>query len=321
MRQRETVAVMRRHEDAGRRARFERTCRETARRFGHHRSPARRHDVEPAREPERAQTLLQAPQIAVEHRLCVGIDRRRRPPFELAHFGENVGGGGYVKLGELGLDQRARAFLVALVGIAVEEADGERLDAVLVHQLPGRGAHADAIERLLFPPVIEDASRDLAAQVTRRQRLRKSKPQVEQVVPLLETHIEYVAEALGHQHADACALALDHGVRDQGRAVRDRFDVPDRDAGSREQQLDPVQDGHRRVGGRGQLLVDRHRSAARVEEREVRERAADIDAHAIGSVFPQRSLPSLPRTVAPSAEAAPADSNREHTRGVAAMGS
>ena len=178
--------------------------------------------------------------------------------------------------------QLAGRLFVVRIGVGVEEADGEGLDAGPVHEAANRLAHALAVQALDHRPVVPDPFADLAAKPPRDQRIRPREPQVEQVVALLEAHVEEVAEPRGHQHPGLRPPPLDDRVGDEGRAVGDRLDRGHRDVLAVEEGGRPVEHRDRRIGRRGELLVHRDAAALFVEQGEVGERAADVDAEPVG---------------------------------------
>jgi hypothetical protein len=67
--------------------------------------------------------------------------------------------------------------------------------------------------------------------------------------------------------------------------VHDLAHTAELQSGAAEQQVDPLEDRHGRVGGRGQLLVDGER-APFSDKREIRERPPDVDTdpdHSMGA--------------------------------------
>src|SRR5204863_3415601 len=125
----EAAAMVSAHQYPGSRPRLERTYRKAPRRIGRERATAGGHDVEPAAEAARREALLEAFEVAVEHRLGERIDRRRRPALELAHVREHVGRGGDEQLRRRVAQDLRCASLVRRIGIGMEEADGDGGDA------------------------------------------------------------------------------------------------------------------------------------------------------------------------------------------------
>ena len=172
-------------------------------------------------EAEVREPALEPFDVAGEHRLGVGVHRRRGPALVLAHVPEDLGRARHVQIRELRAHEFAGRVLVHGIGIGVQEADGERLDAGRFDEVADRRAGAFEVQGRDHLSVVTDPLRDLAAQVPRNERIGPCEPKVEQVVALLEAHVEDVAEPRGHQHAGLRAAPFDDRVGDEGRAVRD----------------------------------------------------------------------------------------------------
>jgi hypothetical protein len=98
---------------------------------------------------------------------------------------------------------------------------------------------------------------------------------------LVTGDVDDVAEAFGGQHSDLGAGVGEDDVRGDGRPVQEVVDLGQRDAGLRAELLHALDDGAGQVvRGRGDL-VDCNPSGFLVDEDEVGERAADIDADAL----------------------------------------
>ena len=105
-------------------------------------------------------------------------------------------------------DAREHRLLVRRVGVGVEEADRDRLDALgaeVVEDL-GQAARGRAARR--SAPVVRQAARHLAPQVARHERRRLYVVEVEVVGPVAARDLERVAEALGRDQRRLDALAL-----------------------------------------------------------------------------------------------------------------
>jgi hypothetical protein len=92
--------------------------------------------------------------------------------------------------------------------------------------------------------------------------------------------------ALGRQETDLRPLPLEQRVGGDGRAVNDRFGLGQQPVEVRAelggQEREPVDQADGRVGRRRGALGDRDR-AALLDEDEVGERAADVDADPVTS--------------------------------------
>ena len=134
-------------------------------------------------------------------------------------------------------------------------------------------AHVGFVERLEDVAVGVGALAHLGAQLARDQRLELA-GQAEQLRPRAARELEDVAEALRRDEPATRALALEHGVGRDRRAV-------DHALRAREIALQRLQAGHeadRLVVRRARHLRDRERAGRRIEHQAVGERAADVDA-------------------------------------------
>ena len=170
--------------------------------------------------------------------------------------------------------------LVGRVLVRVQETHRDRLDAG-GGQFARLAANLILVDRHDGVAVAADALVDLAAQVARRQGLGKLEEQIVDVVSLLSSHLEGIAEAPGGQQRQLDAAALDDGVGHQRRPVHQVADVGEGETGFRQQGLETFERPDRRILGRGQTLVDAHRAGVCVDEDEIGEGAADIQADAI----------------------------------------
>ena len=175
----------------------------------------------------------------------------------------------------------ASCLFVPRIEIGMQEADGDRLDAVARHRFGERRTQPFEIGRSQHRAVVFDALRHFEAQMARHQRLGKPDAQIEEVVAALEPDIERVAEALAHEHRRRRAFAFDHRIGHQRGAVDDRRQLRDGDPGLGRDDADALDHGLRRIGSAGQALMRRDLAHLVVEEREIGERAADVDADAV----------------------------------------
>ena len=179
----------------------------------------------------------------------------------------------------------------------MQEANRDRLDAG-GRQFARLAANLVLVDGHDGVAVAADALVDLAAQAARRQRLGELEEQIVLVVALLFPHLEGVAESPGGQQRQLGAAALDNGVGHQRRSVNQVADVGEREPRFRQQGLEAFERPNRRVIGRGQALVDAHRAGISVDEDEIGEGAADIQADAI-AIRHTGHVRSLPRNCDP----------------------
>ena len=178
-------------------------------------------------------------------------------------------------------DERRDPPLVGGIRVAVEEADGDRLVA------PALQRAADAVDggRLVEGgdhfAARSHAFRDLERVAARDHRFRLAVVDVVDGAPALALQGEDVAEPLGGEERDPGALALQHRVGRDGRAVHQIAGRVERETGLIERR-DRAAVRRRR---RARHLGDAHPTG--LERDEVGERAADFDSHPGRAVHPR----------------------------------
>ncbi len=235
---------------------------------------ARGHEQEWARQAGFAQRLRKAGQVACHERLHVGVGARRGDAFVLADLGADVGGEGNREVGALGGQDFGDALLVGGVRVAVNEANGDGFDAVLVEY------REDGVDRLLVEgdenaAAVVESLRDGQPQVPRDQRRGPVDPDVVLLEAVLVGHLEGIAVPRGRDQRRACALPLDDGVGGQRGAVNDEAYGPGWDGRRLEDLVDAPQ--HTLLGGRlGREHLGRDQAVFDLE-RHIGEGAADVD--------------------------------------------
>ena len=168
--------------------------------------------------------------------------------------------------------------LVARVEEREQEAHRDRLDALLA-QPRDRGADAVLVERRVDHARRHDPLAHRQPQPPLDQRglaPRQVLVDRERLRPAVAADVDQVAEAGGRDHAGARAVALEHDVGRDRRAVQQLRDVADVAPGERAQLAQAVHRRLRRVRRRARHLVDGDGGA--VEQHQVGEGSADIDA-------------------------------------------
>src|SRR5580765_3668826 len=156
-------------------------------------------------------------------------------------------------------------------------ADGNAFDSAF-QQRGDLACEAVAIERRQNLAITVDTFAHAAAQLPRHERLRQLELQVVVVVPRLASDREHVDESVCGQQPGARALALDHRIGCERRAVHQYADVPRRQVRLRKQALQPADHGLGGVGRRRQRLAKPERSVLDILENEIRKGAANVDA-------------------------------------------
>ena len=273
------LAEQRRGEAAAGRAALEQADREGARRLRRNEATGRMHQRQRSREGAGRKLALKPLQVAPHQRLDIGIRRGGDEALVFPDLGNDLA---RQRNGQLraGLADDAAGFLLMRgVAVAVEEADRDRL-AAGGFQLAGGLAHRIRIERGDHIAIAVDTLGHFEAVFPRDQRIGEGQEQVVDVVALLRPHLEDVAEAFGGDQAELGALALDHGIGDQCRAVDDVADIGQRDPGHLDEFAQPDQRRLGRIVRGGQALVQADGAFLRIVKDEVGEGAADVEADA-----------------------------------------
>jgi hypothetical protein len=179
-----------------------------------------------------------------------------------------------VAVGPEALEDSECRQLMGRIGIGVEEVDDDRL-ATGREQASSRLLHLRLIERNEDASCVIHALADAEPELARDQRLEAAGHAVG-VRPGAPAKFQHITKACGRDEASAGELALQERIRRGGGAVDHRADrrrISLSLGECREHTL-------RLVGGRGRHLGDAQRGGrgCGVEEQEVREGAAHIDA-------------------------------------------
>ena len=235
------------------------------------------HDGDLAAEIFAAGEGFDASQIIAHARPHIGVQRRRRGALIFAKFAQN-----FVARGDEGVwaeppQRLAGHDLMRRVGVGMQEADGDGLDAEAVEMMrqPFERRHVEGDEHLArgVHPLVR-----LEGEVARHQRARAMEIEVEGVRPVAAAERVDVAKALRGDERGGGPAAFQHGVDRNGRAVQ-QF-VHRRHIAAGEAQRGGGPDG--RIGRDGQRLGGD--DGAVLEADEVREGAADIDADDVHGV-------------------------------------
>ena len=276
-----------RGEDSGRRAALQQFDRAADRRL-HAQTPAVGRDEMPWRaDAALLQQPVQAPDIAGNPRAQIGIGDSCRSSFVFADFRAGLVRQ-HNRPGKARLAQDlADARFMNAVPVTVQQADRDGLDA-RIGEFAGELPDPIGIERRFNGAVGVEPLFDLEPQTARHQRHHRPDRQVVEVVARLPPEFEDIAETFGRDQRDARPASLDQCVRRLGGRVYQRGDH----AGF---EFLSVQEGPDSGGGaEGDIRrIRRHFRGTRyaaigIEQHEVGERAADIEAQAIAA--PARSL-------------------------------
>src|SRR4029453_7171935 len=166
------------------------------------------------------------------------------------------------------------------VAVRVQERDDESLDALSGQPLR-TVMHGAFVERRVDPAVGPGALAPLGDSRPGHQRQRSSPVEIERVRQPQALQLEDVAEPLGDEQAPPGAGALDYRVHRDRRAVHYGADLAEVDTVLVGQTLQTDPDGlGELVRSRGDLQADDF-TGLRVEQGEVGERPADVDAEPV----------------------------------------
>ena len=190
----------------------------------------RMHQAKRAAKAAADQLALEVLEIAVHQGLHVGVRASRYRARVFAQLRHHIGRKRNEQVREFAFDQCAYGLLVCRIGIGVQEADRDGLDAV-IDELAHSRAHFAGIERRDNAPVAVQPFADFEPVAARNERVGKAQEQVVDVVALLGPHFEAVAEALRREQAKFRAAPLDDRVGDERGAVDDFGNVREGDVG------------------------------------------------------------------------------------------
>ena len=246
------------------------------------RGPAvRQHDEEPLPVAALGKAPRQPLEVPLRDRLDVGIEDGGRRAFVLLGLGVNLVRQRHVRVRQGLAEDLRRAPLVGTVAVGMEERDRDRPDP-LVAEDRRRPADRRLVEGNEHRAVREHPLGDAESQPAGDHRLGQADEHVVDVVADLPGQLEDVAEALGREQAGLRALAFEDDVGDESGRV-DHLAGPGEEVGDGGGEVADA--AHHRLLGRmrgGQGLFDPDGAVGIVDQGEVGERAADVDAEAKG---------------------------------------
>src|ERR1700712_3521576 len=219
-----------------------------------------------------------------------GVHHRGAETLEFPEFGGDVvgdrGEGGGEFLGE---DLGGEGF-VGFGDEAVEEADGDGGDTG-VAEFCHRGADGGGVERNFDGAVVTDAFGDFEAEVTADQNLGFVDVDVVEVGALLAADFEQIPKTVGGDEAGFRTAVLDQGVGGDGGAVAEIGDGGGGGVRTSEGLGDAGGDAGGGIGGGRGDFPDRDRAGFVVEQADIGEGAAGIDANTPGHTRTLRGQP------------------------------
>ncbi len=219
----------------------------------------------------------QAREVAVEHRLDRGVDRRRHAALVLAILRQDGVAGRDVGVGPQGMHDLGGAPLVRGIDVAVQEMDHDGL-AAQGQQFRRRVGHGGLVERHQHLAVGIHALRHFEP-VFALDQGTEGAAQAVGLRPRAAAELQHVAEALGGDQPDPGDLAFEQRVGRRGRAVHDGLQDGGIDAGRGEGR----HEADRLVVDRGRHLGELDLVGAGIDRQKIGEGAADIDADGEGA--------------------------------------
>ena len=233
------------------------------------------HHVQLAGEAVARHAVAEPLQVALGDRLHVARQHRRVRALVLAPLARDLVRGDRADLGPQPADLGEHRLLVGRIGVGVEQADRDRLDALGAEVVEDRRQPVQVQRRALGARRREPAA-DLAAQEARHERRRLLVEQVEEVRPVPARDLEAVAEPGRRDQAGRDALALGQSVDHDRRAVGEDVEPARAHARPRDHVEHAALEVGRRRGGlrRDDLLPPA--VGVGVQADEVGERAPDV---------------------------------------------
>ena len=256
------------------------------------------HDRQRRRDPSRTQPLHQARDVAPDERLHVGVEHGAHRALELPEDRQHLAGQRHRAVRVLLPEQRPGAPLVRRVGVAVQEAHRDRVHGGLA-QPPGRHPHRGLVEGLQLFAVDGDAPVDLEDPLG-RDRPRRLHPGEHVGAPgnVVAADLEHVTEAGGGEQARGRALGFQDGVGGGRRSVQDVAQRPGLHTGEPQRLVDAGHESVGRIVRCRRRLGDPEPAARFVHQRDVGERAADVEGDGVrpraGSHRTLRGVPMTP---------------------------
>ena len=237
-----------------------------------HRAAIALHDQKLGGEAGELQLLLQPAEIARHDRLDVAVDRGRRAALELANLAQDVGADRDEGIGpELARDLAGAPF-VRRIDVGMQEADDQRLGAAGDQKTDG-ASHGFLVERRQDVAAGVEALGHFDTQLARDEGFEAADHAVAEG-PRAAPQFQHVAETdRGDQAADD-ALALEDRVGADSGAMHQGTQR----VGGQAAVANAGHHAARLIVGRGGYFRDAEAPLALVNEKEIGESTADIDA-------------------------------------------
>ena len=278
---------LRRPDDPRRWPRLDDVDRPRRGRIDAHRPAVRLHDPQGTGDPEPAKDPLEGSEIGPDDRQDVRVHHRGAGSLVLLELRVDLARQAQRHVDAPLPDHLRDAPLVPVIGVAVDEGDGDGLHAVRKKPVE-RGVHARFVERLEDPAGMVDPLGDLHPVDPGRERLGFLPSEVVEAGHAKAPDLEDVAEAGGGDEAGPDAPLLEDRVRGDGRAVNDLLDLVAGNPDPRQRDLEALGDAAA-VVVRGRRDLDGEGMAPRPQQDEIGEGATDVDSDAIAQSLPPDS--------------------------------
>jgi hypothetical protein len=206
------------------------------------------------------------------------IDQRRHGALVFAVFRQHHRRQRDENGGEVLGDEFADALLVRVVGVGVQQTNGDAAHAVLQELLHG-GDDGSFVERLELAAIEAQPTGHLAHEMQRHQsaRFHPEEGIAVAVRHRLPRDFDQMAEALGNQKPQAVELVLEHGIGRDRRTVQQHVHVGRLAAGGFENLAHAFDQADARILGRGRRLGGGNVASVLVDGDDVGEGTAGID--------------------------------------------
>ena len=224
------------------------------------------------------QAALQPLHIGGDRRHHTGIHDRRQAALVLAHHRQHIDRRRHRHVRQCGAQHLGDAAFMRGIGERVQQADRDRLH-IQPAQLRGGLVHARFVERCQHDTARPDAFTHLE-HARRRHRALRLHPgeQVRLARNVLPPDLQHVPKSRGGHQRGARGLALQDQIGGDRRAMQHARDILRASGGLRQSEHDAGQECFGRIRRRARRLGAPLSSARAVRQRDIGERAADIDS-------------------------------------------
>ena len=253
-----------------------------ARRLEAHETAVRAHHVDRRADVGGRERVAHVRQVLLERRSNIRVHQRRHGPLVLAELGEHLGRDRHRQVGSNCGGDLGDEALVVPIRVGVQQADGERLDAVR-DELLYRTANGGFVDRRDDRAVgagplghfanVARVGQRLGLFVDHEAEQRSRRPGLGEM--------EDVPEPLGDDQADERAAALEDSIGRDGRAVEDGVEIAKADVRTCRCEADAFDHADGLVLGRARRLRQPDALPRAVVQHDIRKGPADVDAEPV----------------------------------------